>query len=57
MLDLLKSVNDSMHQIAITGYEVWSHRGDCVTVKSLSSVNANALPSFGRVTSVSWDAC
>jgi len=22
MLDLLKSVNDSMHQIAITGYEV-----------------------------------
>lgn len=24
MLDLLKSVNDSMHQIAITGYEVKS---------------------------------
>ena len=28
MLDLLKAVNDSMHQIAITGYEVgilWVH--------------------------------
>lgn len=54
MLDLLKSVNDSMHQIAITGYEVWCL---CATVKSLCSVDANALPSFGRVTSVSWDAC
>lgn len=29
MLDLLKSVNDSMHQIAITGYEV-NHMFYCI---------------------------
>jgi len=25
MLDIIKSVNDSMHQIAITGFEVFAH--------------------------------
>ena len=33
MLDLLKSVNDSMHQIAITGYEV--RTGGAETPKKL----------------------
>lgn len=34
MLDLLKSVNDSMHQIAITGYEVHQICSDlCLTVR------------------------
>lgn len=35
MLDLLKSVNDSMHQIAITGYEVTQICPDlCLTNKN-----------------------
>lgn len=28
MLDIIKSVNDSMHQIAITGFEVSAQQGD-----------------------------
>lgn len=46
MLDLLKSVNDSMHQIAITGYEV-KQRGRLPTQDELTA-EAHARPPFSR---------
>lgn len=46
MLDLLKSVNDSMHQIAITGYEVNRICSDlCLTYGSLNSDRSEMNPS------------
>lgn len=60
MLDLLKSVNDSMHQIAITGYEVLQplSRSWVRLVKPLRRSSLNApLPLSGRATFASWAAC
>lgn len=57
MLELLKSVNDSMHQIAITGYQVPDWLSITVAPRLVGGVSAlNFLLVTHRETSVSWVA-
>lgn len=61
MLDLLKSVNDSMHQIAITGYEVLEvllclNCGSGWKLMKRDFVNVESFHP-GRATFASWAVC